>query len=297
MRALRAVVPDGLGVGDADGEDGGEGAGGGHEAGEEAAGGGGDGGEGDAGGGEGGLDDGVVLGVLARLSAGAREAGRTKGRRGGVRRFLTIGKNWNCTRLPGAATSEFGTKERVLFMVETLMTCMTTLPVAIAAGTVVLEPSVIMSAVDVALEVTPVAIIIALGLLVVMLVGRMTFVVTLVPIMTEDLLATLVPRIIVGLLMVGVIREVVDFDVVGMSIIMEVDVLFDVVGTAIAVVVVAFEVVPAITIADVVFAIGSRSVDAFGSISADAIGSICAQTLTPSTARAVRDIGKCIAAR
>lgn len=178
------------------------------------------------------------------------------------------------------------------------MTCVTTLPVAIAAGRVVLEPSVIMSAVDVALEVTPVAIIIALGLLVVMPVGRMTFGVTLVPIMTVGLLATLVPSIIVGLLMVGVIREVVeDLDVVDMSIIMEVDVPFDVVGTAIAVVVVAFEVVPAITIADVVFAIGSRSVDAFGSISADAIGSICAQTLTPSTAKAVRDIGKCIAAR
>lgn len=303
MRGLRAVVPDGLGVGDADGEDGGEGAGGGHEAGEEAKGGGLDTVDGHAGGGEGGLDDGVVLSFfhVCQRELGRVEEGKGEGagwREMGWGVFLTVGKNWNCTRLPGAATSEFGTKERVLFMVETLTTCVTTVPVAIAAGRVVLEPSVIMSAVDVALEGMPVAIIIALGLLVVMPAGRMTFGVTLVPIMTAGLLATLVPRIRVGLLMVGVIREVVeDFDVVGMSIIMEVDVLFAVVGIGIVVVVVAFVVVPAITITDVLFAIGSRSVEAFGSISADAIGSICAQTRTLSTARAVRDIGKCIAAR
>lgn len=220
---------------------------------------------------------------------------REAGREGGEGCF-TFGKNWNCTRLPGAATSEFGTKDSVLFMVETLTTCVTTLLVAIAAGGMVLEPSVIMSAVEVALVVMPVAIIIALGLLVVMPVGRMTFVVTLVPMMMVGLLAMLVPRIIVGLLIMGVVMTVVeDLDVVGMSIIIDVDELFIVTGISTAVVVMAFVVVPAIITADVLFAIGSLSVDAFGSISAETIGSICAQTLPASKAKAVRDIGRCIA--
>ena len=61
VHALRAVVPDGLGVVDEDGEDGGEDAVGGHKAGEDALYGGHDVLDGCAGVGEGGLDDGVVL--------------------------------------------------------------------------------------------------------------------------------------------------------------------------------------------------------------------------------------------
>ena len=70
MHTLGAIVPDGLGVVDEDGEDRGGDTGGGLEAGEDAFDGGHDVVDGDAGVGEGGLDDGVVL------------AGRLAGRRG-----------------------------------------------------------------------------------------------------------------------------------------------------------------------------------------------------------------------
>ena len=122
VHALGAVVPDGHGVVDEDGEDRGRGAGGGLEAGEEALDRRRDIVDRDARVRERGLHDGVVLN------------GGVSGINGlGKRWGLTMGWNWNWTSEPTAALTELGVNTRapVLFAVETWMTWTETVLVGI----------------------------------------------------------------------------------------------------------------------------------------------------------------------
>lgn len=206
---------------------------------------------------------------------------------------------------------------------------MTTLAVAIAAGTVVFELKVAMSTIEVEVlfEVTPVANTIEVGLVVVVIpVCKSTFVVMLMPVPSiivgllkvEEVVIVIVGlliveeviRAVVGLLIVEdvvsavvgldtvtVAKEVVeDLDVVGTSTTMDVDkeaeVLFEIAD--VVDIVVGFNEVVAISITDTLLDMDIVSISV-AAIDTEAIGSISAQTLPASKANAVRDIGKCIA--